>query len=63
MVIKITDPSPSKFRSQALLVALVLILIGIGALIIGNIILGGVIALIGVIFGLGSRVAQDSSKD
>jgi hypothetical protein len=54
----ITDPSPSKFNEQALLVALVLIALGILVFIFASVIAGGVIALLGAVFGLGSQVAR-----
>ncbi|HSX46515.1 MAG TPA: hypothetical protein VLF87_00795 [Patescibacteria group bacterium] len=55
----IVDPSPNKFRRQALVVAIVLIILGILVFIIASAIAGGVIALLGAIFGLGSQVARD----
>lgn len=60
---QLIDPSPSKYRTQALLVAVVLIILGIIALIIGRVIVGGIIALLGVIFGLGSQVIKGLPKD
>ena len=55
---KITDPSPSKFRRQAILVAIVLIVLGIIVFFIFSAITGGIIAVLGAIFGLGSQVAK-----
>jgi hypothetical protein len=56
---KITDPSPSKFRRQAILVAIVLIILGIIVFFVASAIAGGVIALLGAIFGLGSQVVKN----
>lgn len=53
------DPSPSKFTRQAILVAIVLIVLGVLVLIFASAIVGGIIALLGAIFGLGSQVARD----
>lgn len=54
------DPSPSKFRQQAVLVAVVLIILGIIVLIFASAIAGGVIAILGAIFGLGSQVVKEN---
>lgn len=49
------DPSPSEFRKQFVIVAIVLIVIGIAVFFLVSAAVGGVIALIGSIFGIGSR--------
>lgn len=59
MPTKLEDPTPSKFRRQALLVAVVLIAIGIIVFFIASAIAGGVIALLGAVFGLGSQVMKE----
>lgn len=58
---KLEDPTPSRFNQQAIVVAVVLIIIGIVVFIIFSTIAGGVIALLGAIFGLGSQVAKNNS--
>lgn len=57
---KLEDPTPAKYRQQALLVALVLIVLGIIVLLIGKVVAGGVIALLGAVFGLGSQVIKSN---
>lgn len=57
---KLVDPSPSKFRQQAILVAIVLIILGIIVFFVASAVAGGVIALLGAVFGLGSQVAKDN---
>ncbi|HSX24179.1 MAG TPA: hypothetical protein VLE74_03705 [Candidatus Saccharimonadales bacterium] len=57
---RLEDPSPSKFRSQAVMVAIVLIILGIIVFFIASAIAGGVIALLGAAFGIGSQVAKDN---
>ena len=59
MPTKTTDPTSAKYSQQALLVAIVLIVLGLGVFIFASVIAGGVIALLGAIFGLGSQVAKD----
>lgn len=54
------DPSPLQFRKEFVLVAIVLVIIGIVVFIIASAFTGGIIALLGVIFGLGTRVAADA---
>lgn len=54
----VQDPSPSKFRQQFVLVAIVLVVLGILFVIFANVIAGGVIALIGAVFGLSSQVGN-----
>ncbi len=63
MPTKLEDPSPSKFRRQALLVALVLIALGILVFFIASAVAGGVIALLGAVFGVGSQVYRDLPKE
>jgi hypothetical protein len=60
---KLEDPSPSKFRSQAILVAVVLIILGVIVFFIFSAIAGGVIALLGAVFGLGSQVAKNTPTE
>ena len=57
------DPSPNKFKRQAITVAIVLIVLGVIALIIGKVIVGGIIAVLGAVFGLGSQVVRDLPKE
>lgn len=52
----IVDPEPSKFVRQALLVALVLIILGLLVFIFASAVAGGVLALLGVILGMGSSL-------
>lgn len=53
------DPTPSKYRNQALLVAAVLIILGIVVFFVFSAIAGGVVALLGAVFGLGSQVIKN----
>jgi hypothetical protein len=57
---KVEDPSPSNFWIQALVAAIVLVIIGIVVLIIGRVLVGGIIALLGAVFGIGSQVSRNS---
>jgi hypothetical protein len=50
------DPTPSKFVQQAIIVAIVLIVLGLLVFIFASAITGGIIALLGVILGMGSSV-------
>ena len=50
----IVDPAPSKFVQQALVVALVLIILGLLVFLFASVVAGGVIALLGIILGMGS---------
>ncbi len=60
---KVEDPSPQKFWRLALIVAVILIIVGIIILILGKLVAGGIIALLGGIFGLGAKVASSSSLE
>ncbi len=57
---KLEDPTPSKFRQQAIIVAIVLILLGIIVFFFASAVTGGVIALLGAVFGLGSQVVKEN---
>jgi hypothetical protein len=57
----VTDPSPKKFTKQFIVVAVVLVVIGIIILILGKLAVGGIITLLGAVFGLGTKVV-DSNK-
>lgn len=57
---KLEDPTPSSFRQQAILVAIVLIVLGIIVFIFASAIAGGVIAVLGAVFGLGSQVVKEN---
>lgn len=50
----IVDPSPSKFLQQAVVVAMVLIVLGILVFVFASVIAGGVIALLGIVLGMSS---------
>lgn len=54
------DPSPSKFKRQAIVVAIVLIVLGVIVIFVASAATGGIIALIGAVFGLGAQVAKDT---
>lgn len=58
----IENPTPAKFRKQFLIVAIVLIILGVIVFFIFSAIAGGVIALLGAVFGLGSKVTPIPSK-
>lgn len=62
MATKTVDPTPAKYAQQALFVAIVLIVIGIFVFLIASAIAGGVITLLGAVFGLGSQVAKDVAE-
>lgn len=57
---KVEDPSPSKFWRLALIVAVVLVIVAIIVLIVGKLVVGGIIALLGAVFGLGLQVAKNN---
>lgn len=60
---KVEDPSPSKFWRLALIVAVVLVIIGVIVLIVGKLVVGGIITVLGAVFGLGTQVAKTSSLE
>lgn len=53
------DPSPARFKKQVLLVAVVLVILGVVVFFLASAVAGGVIALLGSIFGLGAQVVRD----
>ena len=55
---KIEDPSTANFIKLAIIVAAVLLFVGIVVLLLGKLVVGGIIALLGAVFGVGSRVAK-----
>jgi hypothetical protein len=55
----VEDPSPSEFKKQAVVVALVLITLGVVVFFFASALAGGVIALLGAVFGLSAQVAKD----
>ena len=52
------DPSSDEFKVQSLLVAVVLIVLGIVFFFFASSIAGGIIALLGAVFGLSSQVGN-----
>lgn len=60
MASKKEDPTSTKYRQQAILVAIVLIVLGIIVFFIFSAIAGGVIALLGAVLGLGGQVAKNN---
>lgn len=58
---KVEDPSSPKFWRVAIVVAIVLVIIGVIILILGKLVVGGIIALLGAIFGLSSQVTKNNS--
>ncbi len=55
----VEDPSPSEFAKQAIIVALVLIVLGVIVFFFASAVAGGIIALLGAVFGLSAQVAKD----
>lgn len=53
----VTDPNPKQLTKQFIVVAVVLVIIGIIVLILGKLAVGGIITLLGAVFGLGTKVA------
>ena len=62
MVKIVRDPSPSSFKKQVLYSAIVILILGILVVIFANIFTGGIIALLGAVFGLGSQVNIEQEK-
>lgn len=62
MVKIVRDPSPSDLKKQILYSALVIIAVGIVVLVVASAFTGGIIALLGAIFGLGSQVSIKQEK-
>jgi len=60
---KAVDPSPSQFWKQAVQVALVLTAIGVVVALLGKLIVGGIIVLLGAVFGLSSQVARNNKVE
>lgn len=58
---KVEDPSPSQFWRLFLIVAVVLVLVGLVALIAGNLIVGGIITIMGAAFGVGGQVSKNKN--
>lgn len=57
---ELQDPSPSKFKKQAIVVAIVLVVLGVIVIFVASAAAGGIIALLGAVFGLGAQVAKDN---
>jgi len=52
------DPTPARFAHQFLIVAIVLVALGVLVFFLASALTGGVIALLGAIFGLGTQVVH-----
>ncbi|MBI3624531.1 hypothetical protein HY218_02770 [Candidatus Saccharibacteria bacterium] len=57
---QVEDPSPAKFWRLFIIVAIVLVIIGVIVLVLGKLVVGGIITVIGAIFGLGGQVAKNN---
>jgi hypothetical protein len=57
--VSLEEPSPSEFTKQAVIVAIVLITLGAVVFFFASAVAGGVIALLGAVFGLSAQVAKD----
>ena len=62
MVKIVRDPSPSDFKKQVLYSAIVIIFVGVVVIIAASTFTGGIIALLGAVFGLGSQVSIKQEK-
>ncbi len=56
---KAENPSPTNFWRLFLIVAVVLVIVGIIVLILGQLVVGGIIAVLGAVFGLGAKVVGE----
>lgn len=56
---QLEDPTPSNFRKQALVVAIVLVILGVLVVLFASVVTGGIIAVLGGVFGLASQVGGD----
>lgn len=58
---KVEDPNSAKFWRLFLISAIVLVVVGIIVLVIGRVVAGGIITLLGAVFGLGAKVAMGAA--
>ncbi len=59
---KTQDPTPTQYWKLILLSALVLVIVGIVVLLLGKVVVGGIIALLGAVFGLSARVTKQNQR-
>lgn len=59
-MVKTEDPTPTNYRLLFLLSAIVIIIAGILIFIFASAVAGGIIALLGAVFGLGSQVIKNT---
>jgi len=55
-----SNPKPARFLVPLIIVTVVLIIIGVIVLIAGKLVVGGLIALLGAVFGLSSQVGKSN---